>query len=194
MDRAAKGAEAILEAAEALFAEEGFDAVSLSAIAERAGVAKSNILHHFRSKEGLYTAVLKRACGRSIETLDAPSGGPLEAFFKAHLKALFAHAPTTRLIQRELMERGKERGKVLAEEVFAETFAKVVARVEEAQGRGAIRADLDPSLLAFLLIAASVFFFETLPILEHLPGATFPKDLEGYAREVLALMMKGAGP
>ncbi|RMD71924.1 MAG: TetR/AcrR family transcriptional regulator, partial [Gammaproteobacteria bacterium] len=98
-----KGAQAILEAAEALFAERGFDAVSLSDIAQKAGMAKSSILHHFRSKEGLYLAVLKRACERSAWALE---GSSLEAFFLGHLKALFAHAATTRLIQRELMERG----------------------------------------------------------------------------------------
>ena len=53
------GAAAILEAAIPLFAERGFEAVALSAIAERAGVCKSNIFHHFGSKELLYVAVVR---------------------------------------------------------------------------------------------------------------------------------------
>jgi len=64
------GAQSILEVAEQLFADSGFDSVSISDIAQRADVSKANIFHHFKSKEGLYLAVLKSACGHSARTLD----------------------------------------------------------------------------------------------------------------------------
>ena len=51
---------AILEAAEALFVARGFSAISLSEIAERSGVTKSLIHHHFGAKEALWAEVKRR--------------------------------------------------------------------------------------------------------------------------------------
>ena len=46
----AAGELAILEAAERLFAQQGYDGVSMRTIAREAGVSKANIYHHFDSK------------------------------------------------------------------------------------------------------------------------------------------------
>src|SRR4030065_1687382 len=62
--------ERILATAESLFAEHGFDAVSMNAIAEAAGVSKANVFHHFISKNDLYLAVLRNACRDSAQHLD----------------------------------------------------------------------------------------------------------------------------
>src|SRR5215472_4628895 len=57
----AEGArEAILDAAEEVFAEHGFDGARVDAIAARAGYNKSLIFQYFGDKLGLYTAILKR--------------------------------------------------------------------------------------------------------------------------------------
>ena len=69
-DALSKGALSILEVAEQLFAEKGFDAASINDIAQLADVSKANIFHHFKSKEGLYMAVLKSACEHSAQALD----------------------------------------------------------------------------------------------------------------------------
>ncbi|HWR87919.1 MAG TPA: helix-turn-helix domain-containing protein, partial [Acidiferrobacterales bacterium] len=60
----------ILVVAETLFAEHGFDAVSMNAIAEAAGVSKANVFHHFTCKNDLYIAVLRNACRDSTQHLD----------------------------------------------------------------------------------------------------------------------------
>jgi AcrR family transcriptional regulator len=51
---------AILDAAEEIFAENGFDGARIDAIAAASGYNKSLIFHYFDDKLGLYTAVLKR--------------------------------------------------------------------------------------------------------------------------------------
>lgn len=48
----------IIRAAEVEFAQHGYKGTSLNAVAERAGLPKSNILYYFKSKVGLYGAVL----------------------------------------------------------------------------------------------------------------------------------------
>ena len=51
---------AILLAAEQVFAEAGYRGSSLAAVAERAGVTQSGLLHHFKNKEELLLGVLEQ--------------------------------------------------------------------------------------------------------------------------------------
>ena len=51
---------ALLEAAESIFAEQGFAGATTAAIARRAGVPKANLHYYFATKEGLYRAVIER--------------------------------------------------------------------------------------------------------------------------------------
>ena len=84
--------EAILAAAEALFAEGGYDATGLADIAARAGLARATPTYFFGSKRELYVAVLERATTAREAALrdafapvrawaagDAPAGGLREA-------------------------------------------------------------------------------------------------------------------
>lgn len=65
----------ILDAAEQLFAEHGFDGASLRAITGIAGVNLAAVNYHFKSKESLIQAVLARKLGpinqRRLALLDA---------------------------------------------------------------------------------------------------------------------------
>lgn len=51
----------ILDAAEELFAERGFDRTSFVDIAERSGISRGSIPWHFKNKDGLLIAVVERA-------------------------------------------------------------------------------------------------------------------------------------
>jgi len=57
----------ILEAAEAVFAETGFNGASMQAIARRAGLPKANIHYYFGTKEGLYVSLLNRILDEWVE-------------------------------------------------------------------------------------------------------------------------------
>lgn len=57
---------AILDAAEALFAEKGYDATSLQEISDQAGVTRGLPNYFFGSKEDLYRAVLERVFTLSL--------------------------------------------------------------------------------------------------------------------------------
>jgi TetR/AcrR family transcriptional regulator len=56
----AENERALLEAAEAIFAEQGFSGATTAAIAKRAGVPKANLHYYFPTKEALYRAVVER--------------------------------------------------------------------------------------------------------------------------------------
>ena len=64
---AAVSRERILQTALATFAQKGYSAAGVDALAARSGIAKTAIYYHFGSKEGLLAAVLERAANDWIE-------------------------------------------------------------------------------------------------------------------------------
>src|SRR5256885_1414848 len=73
------GDEKILDAARAMFGEQGFDGTSIVEIGDRAGIAKSVLYHYFGSKAGLYRAIVEHDGQALIEAVaDAvpPHGDP----------------------------------------------------------------------------------------------------------------------
>lgn len=74
--------ERILTEAFALFAEHGYSATSLSAIAGAAEISKAGLLHHFDSKAALFSAVLERrdVLDTARFSDDAGPWAPIEAF------------------------------------------------------------------------------------------------------------------
>jgi len=72
---------AILAAAEAEFAEQGFGGATIAAIAARAGVPKPNVYYYFPTKERLYRAVVERVLNEWLEAASSfdTSDDPAEA-------------------------------------------------------------------------------------------------------------------
>ncbi|MCA1222143.1 TetR/AcrR family transcriptional regulator [Streptomyces sp. 8L] len=56
----------ILDAAEDLFTERGFERTSFAEIAERSGISRGSIPWHFKNKHGLFLAVIERAMDRAM--------------------------------------------------------------------------------------------------------------------------------
>jgi len=72
-------AERLLEAAEEVFAERGYDAASLGDVADRVGVRPQAIYNHFRGKWELYEAVLERLLDPFLELLESAVAAPPSA-------------------------------------------------------------------------------------------------------------------
>ena len=192
--------ERILVAAESLFAEHGFDAVSMSAIGEAAGVSKANVFHHFTSKNELYVAVLRNACKAAVQHLDdlsrneAPLTERLPQFARAHLENLLEHGQVARLMLRELLSDNPRQGQELAEKVYGEKFSRFVAILRAGQQAGELRADIDPAMVATMLIGANVFFFESRDVLRHFPDVTFTQDTKRYSTMLADILLHGILP
>ena len=192
--------ERILASAEQLFSEQGYDAVSMNAIAEKAGVSKANIFHHFSTKNALYLAVVKDACKetqtrvQTIEKTHATIVARLAHFAQSQLQFMLEHGQTTRLILRELLKNGPELGRELAEQVFGQSFAQLVEMIREGQANGELRQEVDPAAIAVMLVAINVYFFEARDMLRHYHDVDFADDPDLYSHKMMRLMLNGILP
>ena len=71
---AAASRRAILDAAEGLFAQRGYDGASMGEIGRRAGVSSALPAYFFGGKDGLYAAVLERLLAAREERLEPLAG------------------------------------------------------------------------------------------------------------------------
>jgi len=191
------GEKAILEAAETLFAEKGFDAVSMSAIAGLANTSKPNIYHHFKNKNELYLAVMKAAVQRSSVLLDSLEDAPgtfrqhLSDFSAGQLGNIMSHKRSTQLILRETLSGGTQNGQEIARHVVEEVFSRLVAMVQQGQHENEIRDDIDPALAAFMVVAANMFFFQANPIIQTIPEIHFTNDARAFSAGVMDILFNG---
>jgi len=209
--------QAILEAAETLFAKKGFDAVSMSAIAKLANTSKPNIYHHFKNKNELYLAVMKAAVQRSSMLLDELEDAPgsfrqhlsdfsvgqlhniltgtfgqrLSDFSVGQLHNILTHNRSTQLILRETLSGGTQNGQEIARHVVEEVFSRLVAMVQQGQQENEIRNDIDPALAAFMVVAANMFFFQANPIIQTIPEIHFTNDAPAFSAGVMDILFNG---
>lgn len=103
----------ILDAAEALFAERGFDKTSFVDIAARSGISRGSIPWHFKNKDGLLLAVVDRANQRYL-SLDHFSDRPsLDEILRQY--GLLAREAAGRLMFAVLTEALSSEGSVREE-------------------------------------------------------------------------------
>ena len=105
-------AERILDVAEQLFAERGYDGATLRDVATRVGVRAPSLYNHFASKDELYAAVLERGIGPVMELLvrtAAADGQPSDpGKLVTDLMEILARRPAIpRLVQHETLAGGQ---------------------------------------------------------------------------------------
>lgn len=99
----------IVEAAEIEFAQNGFKGTSLNAVAERAGLPKSNILYYFKSKLGLYGAVLAdilEMWNQSFNdiTVDSDPAETLYRYIEAKVQYSSTHPLASKIFATEIIQ------------------------------------------------------------------------------------------
>ncbi|HBY60166.1 MAG TPA: TetR family transcriptional regulator [Solibacterales bacterium] len=193
---------AILDAAEQLFAEQGFESASLRAITARAGVNLAAVNYHFQSKESLIAAVFARrlrpineARFQLLDALEAqhPEGPlPLPAVVEAFLRPLLVTGqtmPTMRALLGQMYSDTSE----LARRIFREQIGDVVRRFGSAYERslpGRSREDIMWGLFFSVGIVAHVLAGEKLVRLIS-NGACDPADEEATLRRIVRFVTAG---
>ena len=187
----------ILEAAEILFSEKGFEGTSISAIAKAAKVSKANVYHHFESKEALHILVLKSACedfGNIVNGLISDTGlleDRLGKFAGTHILDMERRNRGTRLILRELIEGDQNRQLLFAENVASNHFKHLLSFIQDSQQSGDVREDVDPAVVAMLLLGANVFFFMAKGTLQNLDDFTLSDNPAHFGHAISKIIAHG---
>jgi AcrR family transcriptional regulator len=161
----------ILQAADELFGDIGFDATTTREIAERAGVNKALIHYHFSSKDGLLERLLDRYYDQLAETLstslegsDADLRSRFGDLIDAYLAFLSENRNFSRIVQREAAG-GRHMAQI--QNRMLPMFAMAIAAFDERFPDSAGSSLAAPHLLnSFYGMITSTFTYSG--VLEHL--------------------------
>ena len=170
----------ILDVAEPLFARRGFEGVGMREVADAAGLGKSSLFHHFRSKAQLYLAVLERALARIEDRCAAALAGPgsalarLDRWTDALVEALAEHEPSARLLLRALFEDDAFDAEAYAEgQAVERRIESMLAGITHLLHEGTTAGELRRASAAHTvqtLIGATVYHFASGEFGEQLLG------------------------
>lgn len=183
---AAHARAAILDAAEAVFAEHGFAGARTQAIATLSGFNTSLLFHYFGDKLGLYTAVVQRADAAlsvvlgqmlaSLATDGADTADTLRPILEHAVVALFTylldHPQFRRLLLWE-QAQGWQTFTRIAAQFPAPERDPFVAFVRRAYDAGLLRTDFHPVVQLGMMLQVCLAYLSVLPAYQlALPAGT----------------------
>ena len=196
--RAEKTRAGILDAAEALFAERGFDATRLEEIAERVGIRRASIVYYFKDKRELYDAVLEDVFGGLHDALaevlvqGKTLTEQIEAGVSAWVDYVGRRPSIARLVLREVADSNRERGVGVLEQT--QRLRQLIQHevLERPNRKQTKLAAVDPVHLASAVAGATIFFVAAMPTL--VPDLGFDplsrEQLEVHKQEVLRIAQR----
>jgi len=145
----------IVDAALTVFARSGYHSGSLREVAKRVGLTTAGVMHHFATKEELFTEVLRQR----DEAVRIAAGDISETTLLDQTRKVVAHNQSTRgltslytVISAEATDAEHP-----AHEYFKSRYAQgrevAEATIRDALAHGRVRADLDVELAARLIPA-----------------------------------------
>ncbi len=179
----------ILEAAAALFAEQGFDATSVAQIVERASVTKGAMYHYYRSKDDLLYEIYHRLITEQLASLDRllAAGRPLPETLRAVIADLVestaGRLADAAVFGREMHKLAGPRMTELraARRRYHEAFRDLVERGQRSGEFGRAASAETVTLMVFGIV-------NQLPLWYRPDGPTSPARL---AAEISAFVLAG---
>jgi TetR/AcrR family transcriptional regulator len=168
---------ALLDAAETIFARDGFSGARVDDIARAAGHNKALIFHYFGDKLGLYRAIMSRtkerifvgfesAFDRFLSGEDSVSAQRMRAMAAECLRVIFdyyqEHPEAARIMAWEAAE-GWQTFASCGPAATGTWLVRVLALVRRAQEAGIVRADLDPEILLTTMMSLPFIHMVSLP-------------------------------
>ena len=177
----------ILEVAVAAFIEYGYDATSMGVLADRLGLSKSAIYHHFASKDEILERALDLALSSLEGVLDeagASAGSAadrLDHVLRGAVHVLVAELPYVTLLLRVRGNTEVERRALARRRSFDK---RVTELVSAAQAEGSLRSDIDVRVVERLLFGMINSIVEW-----YRPGGR--EDAARLADDVVAVALDG---
>ncbi len=177
--------EKLLLAAHSQFAGRGFYGASIAQIAGEVGLTKQALLYHFKRKEDLYSAVLKRIAVRLLSVLrsavDANNSPEhqLETMVEGMYFAACDNPLDTKVLMRELLE--DQRRDAPENEWFIKTFldemVSVLDSVSELEGM----SFSEKFSRAYMIVSAIQFFAaSTSPLIRFYGEEEYARIAHAY--------------
>jgi TetR/AcrR family transcriptional regulator len=193
---ASRSRRALLDVAERLFAERGFEATTMADIGAAAELSAGAAAYFFGSKEQLYRAALGRAFEetspliRSWSLGESPLEDTLGRAVGSYLEFLRAHPNFVRLVIRDALDGGPFLTG-LPEHLAA--LAEALAEVVGEQGRGRLRSDMDPAHLLLSGISLCWFPLVATALTSDLGFQADSKEfVEARRQQICELLLHGA--
>lgn len=180
--------ELILQAAADEFVKHGYKGTSVQAIADRVNLPKANILYYFKSKTGLYKALLQDILtlwneGFSESAIDSSPQAVLRNYIVGKMRYSRTHPQESKIFAQEIIQGAP----VIRDEIqfpvvnWAAGKASVInAWVEQ----GLIRP-VDPLHLLFLIWGATQFYADFDTEIQLIKGAPMSEEEFEQAQQFL---------
>ena len=170
----------LLDAARALVAEEGIEALSLAALARKVGLSRPSLYEYFRSKDDLVAAIVEEELPRWAslveKSLAAAPGvtGKVEAYIRTQLEVMTdgRHAAAVALVEHALAEPARER----IREGHAQLLSPLVAALE---GADVPEPELRAHLIQGIVDAAAKLFAQRPANADDVIAAAVAQALHG---------------
>ncbi len=193
--------EEILSIAEELFAEKGFEGVSMNDIAERVDMQKSALYYYFKSKKDIYDSLIKEIYIKLQDKVREPvlQGKGREEKIRlliSHLIDFWAEHPRFPvLITREVLSNGELVTSELIPQFWLPMFSAVVGDLSAESAENEDVQDMDMPLLVINVFGISSFYFFVAPILKTMTGEDYYSraKIEKLKGEVIKMIFNGIG-
>lgn len=147
----------ILDAAERIFVECGYEGATIRKIADEVGLSSTALYMHFRDKSEILAEICRGAFARltaltaQIETDDAPVEARLRRMLEAYARFGLENPNAYRLIYMTRPEEARGGAEEVARELGAQLYSGFAAAIGEAHSTGRLKHD--PALTAQTLWA-----------------------------------------
>jgi AcrR family transcriptional regulator len=182
--RSARVRDAVLTATLEDLVAHGFDALTVEAVATRAGVHKTTVYRQFGTKERLVGAALAH---RSQARVPVPDTGRLADDLLALARSVVANVTSAggaAIVTSMVKARGEAAVDAETAAFWAERLALTATIVERAIERGEAHADVEPRVVVELLVAP--IYFRMLLTGEPIDDAFLEPVVETVVRGVQA--------
>ena len=166
----------LLRVAQELFAERGYAAVSVRALARAARVSPAMIAYYFRDKSGLLDAVLddvfERLIGQLRELADAaPAAGDTpERLIRLYAETFGREPWLPSFLVREVLGGDAKRRARFVERFPSRLVPVVLPLLRREAASGHLRSDLDPVLTVLSVLGMCAFPFLVQPLIGPVLG------------------------
>lgn len=191
--------ERIIDAAQAIFARDGFVGAKMQEIADRVGIQRPSLFYHFKNKEALFVAAHEQVFAR-IEPVFreslAADGDPfvqLDRVSRAVLAVMVDEPDFARMVARTSVDRHP--AAVTIVRTYLQPLVDLsVAFVRDGQRRGVFRADLDPFFFTFNSWGAALIYFIARDLLTPIAKPTDAKDVARFTTTLLQMGNRALAP